>query len=71
MGWFEGGEGSFSSGGGDDMPGGHKLILLLLLGAFIFIMIVSIGAFGFYGLIGGLAFSLLALGFLGIFFGDY
>lgn len=71
MGWFEGGEGSPNcGGGGSDMPAGPKLVLLMLLGAFVCIMFVFIGAFGFVGLFYGFAISLVALGFLGMLYGD-
>lgn len=69
MGWFKGGEGSPNQGGGgSDMPGGHKLILLILLVGFFVIMFICIGAFGFMGLIYGIVISLLALGFLSMIF---
>lgn len=68
MGWYNGEQGS--SGGGNDMPGGHKLVLIMLIIGVVFVIAACISAFGFMGLIYGIIASILGIGFLGMIYGD-
>lgn len=52
------------------MPGGEKLVLIMLILAAIFVMVLFIGAFGIVGVVYGIGACLLGIGFLGMIYGD-
>ena len=72
MGWFEGGEDAPNrGGGGNDMPGGPTLLMLMLVGGFLFIMALCITSFGLMGIFYGLAASTIILCILGMIYGGW